>query len=86
MILVVIEQLRGTLNRMSLEALAAAAAIGKELNHPVEALIAGHKGVMVGKRTATHQSINNGVMVGRASLTHPTRLPGQRLGLMLGPH
>jgi len=41
MILVIIEHLQGKLNRMSLEALAAATAIGKELNHPVEALIAG---------------------------------------------
>ena len=41
MILVVIEHLQGKLNRMSLEALAAAQAIGKELNHPVEGLLIG---------------------------------------------
>ena len=41
MILVVIEQRQGKLNRMSLEALAAAQAIGKEMNHPVEALLPG---------------------------------------------
>src|SRR5256885_1476543 len=41
MILVVIEQLRGTLNGMSREARAAAEAIGKEMNHPVEALVVG---------------------------------------------
>jgi electron transfer flavoprotein alpha subunit len=41
MILVIIEHLQGKLNRMSLEALAAATAIGKETNHPVEALLIG---------------------------------------------
>ncbi len=41
MILVVVEHLQGKLNRMSLEALAAAQAIGKELNHPVEGLLIG---------------------------------------------
>lgn len=41
MILVVIEHLQGKLNRMSLEAVAAAEAMGRELNHPVEAVIAG---------------------------------------------
>src|SRR5882757_8176994 len=45
MILVVIEHLQGKLNKMSLEALAAAELIGKEMNHPVEALIAGGQGV-----------------------------------------
>ncbi len=39
MILVVIEHLQGKLNKMSLEALAAAEAIGAKLNHPVQALI-----------------------------------------------
>src|SRR5258708_8594352 len=41
MILVIVEHLQGKLNRMSLEALAAAQAIGKELNHPVEAVLLG---------------------------------------------
>ncbi len=41
MILVIIEHLQGKLNKMSLEALAAAQSIGKETNHPVEALLIG---------------------------------------------
>src|SRR5882724_13167068 len=41
MILVIVEHLQGKLNRMSLEALAAAQGIGKETNHPVEALLIG---------------------------------------------
>ena len=41
MILVILEQRQGKLNRMSLEALAAAQAIGKELSRPVEALLPG---------------------------------------------
>jgi electron transfer flavoprotein alpha subunit len=41
MILVIAEHLQGKLNKMSLEALAAAKALGKELNRPVEALVAG---------------------------------------------
>ena len=41
MILVIIEHLQGKLNKMSLEALSAAAAIGKQMNHPVEALVLG---------------------------------------------
>jgi electron transfer flavoprotein alpha subunit len=41
MILVAVEHLQGKLNKMSLEALAAALAIGKEMNHPVEALVMG---------------------------------------------
>ncbi len=42
MILTVLEQQQGKLNRMSLETLAAAQAIGRELNRPVEALLPGH--------------------------------------------
>ena len=42
MILVIVEQLQGKLNKMSLEALAAARAIGKETNHEVEALLPGN--------------------------------------------
>ena len=45
MILVVVEHLQGKLNRMSLEAIGAAQAIGKDTNHPVEALLAGGPGV-----------------------------------------
>src|SRR5579863_4977491 len=41
MILVIVEHLQGKLNKMSLEALSAAASIGKEMNHPVEALLVG---------------------------------------------
>src|SRR5579871_2373366 len=41
MILVIVEHLQGKLNKMSLEALSAAASIGKEMNHPVEALLIG---------------------------------------------
>ncbi len=41
-ILTVIEQRDGHLNRMSLEALAAAQAIGRETGHEVEALVPGH--------------------------------------------
>jgi electron transfer flavoprotein alpha subunit len=41
-ILVVIEQRGGSLNRMSLEALAAAQAIGRDLGHEVEAIVPGH--------------------------------------------
>src|SRR5213078_127526 len=41
MILVIVEHLQGKLNRMSLEALAAAQGIGQEANHPVEALLVG---------------------------------------------
>jgi electron transfer flavoprotein alpha subunit len=41
-ILVVIEQRGGHLNRMSLEALAAAQAIGRDTGHEVEAILPGH--------------------------------------------
>jgi len=41
MILVIVEHLQGKLNKMSLEAIAAAQAIGSQMNHPVEALVMG---------------------------------------------
>lgn len=44
MILVIVEHLQGKLNKMSLEAIAAAQAIGSQLNHPVEALCIGGGG------------------------------------------
>jgi len=44
MILVIVEHLQGKLNKMSLEAIAAAQAIGSQLNHTVEALCLGGSG------------------------------------------
>ena len=55
MILTVIEQQQGTLNRMSWEALAAAQQIGKEMSKPIEAVVLGQGVRAVAEEVAAAQ-------------------------------